>query len=967
VVVVSCTSLPGDVREGKCGDGVLGTPEKLTKYCDTFPKTVPNSTNTRCIPAGEPGECHYACTRQEPQARGAMHAPSSAIPPLCPPGAGCGTDSVCRVASGAYEASVVSPTLADKLYVGDFDGDTLTDFVERNRVEMKVHYGDADRRYAQTFAIRAPDVFPDVDSFAGQKQSDLGFVAASGIAIWKGQTDRTLFPTAFETFDPRTVVRLLPITFLTPGLDTVLIFGNDPAIPGVDLKSYPPGPQLDVVDVTGFGAPAPPLLMLSAKIDAFAGDPIAAALREDGLPIVSPCDEIVMAFTGETAIHVFSPCRTDASNRPIANAAFLPGTYASDPAYQRPWDVNLPAGMTVSKRGVRVGDADGDGHLDLVINGNDGTKTPAAAVAFGAGDGTFSSKPLLPGPPLPRDNQASVLRQIHFEVLAFGQITADNDADFVFPIGVVLFTPTPPDGGLPEGGADAGSSARAEGTFFPSPNVTWSEAQLKDINRDGTLDVVAASPTSIDIYLGSQRPLLDHFPFAVAGAASSLGFGDLDGDSLVDIAYKVQGDPFTMSEDSLGILFGKANGAPDAPVIIARLAKIEQVAVAELGGSFTQLKQTLASVGVVARRTVGGTPGMPPTLSGEFISVLEGSTDREIQAPFLLRTSQGAALPVALTGGIFTQPRMSAPPMDLASVAIERVPNATLGFDFSVKLYGITATAAAAFRQFPSPFIESAVLERYSAGQAGAAPREWDWNQAAMATINLDTSPGGSSDGVVVLVPPNPAAGEKQLGRLLLFQIRNGAWATIADTPVGGNLGGTVKARAVAWQLAVDDVNGDRLDDVIVLSDGNGAQNDASQINVFWGQPGPTDKPIDFTLAKSALIPSPKFALPAGVSNPGNMTSFTTLIADGSSSPQIFGLTTALGVYAARRSGLEFSMTDAAVTGLSAPPVVDGVGANLFAEGRAIVAGDFDGDGIDDVAIVASKRLQIFHGVPVIK
>ena len=964
VVVVSCTSLPSDVRAGKCGDGVLGTPEKLTKYCDTFPKTLPNATNTICIPAGQPGECHYACARQEPETRGSMHAvvsPSSATTvPLCPPEAGCGADSVCRVASGAYEAEVVSPSLADKLYVGDFDADTISDVVERSRVEMKVHYGDVDRRFAQTFSIRAPDVYPNVDTFAGQTQSDLGFVASSGVAIWKGQTDQTLFPTAFSTFDEHTKVKLVPLTFLTPGLDKVFIFGDDPAIPfAAQTPGYPTGFQLDVIDL-GDSAPPPPLYVLpTGAVDAFAGDPIAAAFREDVLPIVSPCDEIVMAFTGDKAVHVLSPCRTDAFNRAIPNFAFVRGTYTADPAYQPPSDVNLPSGLTVTKRGMRVGDADGDGHLDLVINCANSAKEPVAVIAYGAGDGTFNSKRLPPGPPPPRDNQGSVLPQINLEVLAFGLITADRETDFVFPSKIVLNAPGPSDGGMPDGGADAGSVSQIQDVTFFAPNVLWTEAQLQDINRDGTLDVIAASARSIDVYLGSPRPLLDHFPFAVAGAATNLGFGDLDGDSILDIAYKVQGDPFTMSEDSLGILFGKPQGAPEAPVVVARLPKIEQVVVSTLGGGFSQLHQTLASVGLVARGRPGRTAGMPG-LGGEFLSVLEGSTDREIQAPFLFRTSApgGAVVPITVAGGIFTQTRLAASPKDLAAIVVEGVPNAAQSIDFNVKVYTAAATGPAAFRQFPA--IESPSLEALS-----ATSQAFDWNQASLATINLDASPAGSADGVVILVPPNPLANNKQQGRLLVLQIRNGAWATLVDTLLGSN----VSARAAAWQLNVTDVNRDGHDDVIVLSDGNGDKKDASQINVYWGQSGPTDKPIDVT--KSALIPSPKFPLPsdAPLSNPGNMTSFTTIIADGSASPQIFGLTEALGVYAARRNGLEFIVTDAQVTGLSAPVFgFDGGAANnLFAGGKAIVAGDFDGDGIDDVAIVASKRLQFFHGVPVIK
>jgi hypothetical protein len=736
VLVAACTSLP-DIPRNTCGNHVLEARED----CDT---SVVGADATVCRAPGQAGACRFDCS----QGTDGNRTP-------CPTGWGCGTDDICRMASGGF-AAIGTPIPSDALAIGlsDYDGDGLQDVREVSKSDIRLRYGDPTGNLGQTFLISAPGAHPAAGNLTTDTLLDLTFTSGNAVAVWRGAGDHTMSPTTYPSIPIPTND---PVSFVTAevlrkraGLEVVTLIpdkvGSILAVRGSDETN-----------ATG----NIPLFALKQTAADLIVPMQAAQLAED--PAASPCDEIVLAFKNSPEVDIFPTCRGDGANVPGPNQRTLP-------------PVLLPAGRTVTN--VLVKDLDRDGHMDLLILADEG----GYFFALGAGDGTFIG---------PVEN--TDLRSRNLVALDVGFLSDDDKLYIVTPDGIALITPTPtktPKDAGAEGGAPA-PDAGTDLTTLPS-GVNWNEARIVDLNGDGRLDVVAASSHRLDVLINAGGRLFDPHPYRLDGTPSLLAFGDFDGDLVMDIAFKEHFDSST--PDALSVGFGTTGGVPLEPVRQGNIGKISVISAGPLSDNDpTVAADGLADIGALAKTTDGKI---------QFVSVLLGSPDRLLQSPLVLTRTKNkvitASLPHSFAVGQFTNDTHA----DIASIALEQ--QADKSFEAHAWLVPVTGDAA----------IDLATLNAGPAIDTGTRTQthglSWVDPPAEMLAVDLDAAPQGGTDEVLVLA--QPVQESQDPGALFVLKVdATGAFAIASKVNLGKDaIGG------FAWSLKKADVDADGAPDVLV-------------------------------------------------------------------------------------------------------------------------------------------------------
>ncbi len=630
-MTAGCANLP-EIALPSCGNSVIDPGED----CDGFPDKASGAT---CAKPGAPNACHYLAG-----ANG------------CPAGFGKGTDGVCHEASGTFDATFASPTIAGSTdpQVGDFDGDGKPDimFDAVDHVDITYFEGSIPRGtipIAKTRGRRAvaanfipatkTDAATDILLPVGLEERNEPLVALAG------STGPTLTPIPYSTEDPGVPFRVVPISayyqFPNNGdLDLPgILLDCENAPPLTTLCTKAPGKKL-ALEIQDTAAGMIPFDDVGGEIwPAALPKPDLSTLVLGGRANVGgPVDDLVLAFSGQTILRQISVKPVGAPlpvSLPIPQVDMLgcTGVHTVETAFNAPKAglARIYVSASCTETGASVVfelDADGmGGFLPAVADGV--IKDPGAK-----GSACSTSPPLL---------------------LGIGDMNGDGVDDFVFSYGVVVTpSPAPPS---PIGSAIGSNDFAVEA-------CEWAQASVGDLNHDGFADVVALSPgdSGLDVVLGGPFSLLATGRLNAFGPITGFALGDYDGDGIPDVAVAEASTATQISAaGSMGcpdadvvMFWSRPNRIPEDATTIGSLPQIQQVVSARIVADATTgaMGNGVADLGIISG-------GCPAVHSG---AVFIGSTDRVLLAPIhiiagqAIMAFQSTGDVAALAIGDFTTP-----------------------------------------------------------------------------------------------------------------------------------------------------------------------------------------------------------------------------------------------------------------------------------------------------------------------
>ncbi len=901
----ACTNL-GEIELAQCGNGIVELESR--EECDSFPD------DGGCRPPGAVGECRFDCSVQEDGSQR-----------FCPTGMGCGTDGICRQHSGAFEPKAASGAASVRVLAGDLDGDRLDDLISVGKNGITISYFDSGGSVSKSSGFGFPPTLPVIAHMTNDTINDM-VVVREGLSVFRGRSNRALLPTAYAPFEISAVgdakaliMEAMPFEGGIAGsfLGDEVLFLVDNSLVGVDTNTVG-----RVVD-------------LPVHFSQIAGDVQVGQIIEDAQ--LSPCDELVLAPKGEDWVWIYSPCLWDSGNQ---RYVWNQDNQNTNPIMALP-RVQLPPGRQI-KKGAILADVNVDGHLDLIIGTEPSTACAAVDptdvfLTYGVGDGTFHSDPATI-PATDGDGRA-VLIDLGFACampLAVGDLNLDGLADIVSPGGILISVPLP--GGL--------TPPLAQGSFslsvinFGNP---WTEAVIADFNGNGLPDVAAVSDQlRVDFYNGTGDLLLNRFTIPTAGQPSDLVVGDFDGDLIGDLAFRQLGPTGNVPVgvevgDALSIAFGRPLGSLEDPISMGRLSRIQQIEPGVIPGFANDLVSDL----LVVSKQIGG--------EATSLAILPGSGDRQLLSPFLFSREETEEVPVRVAVGQFDGDEGDH--QDIAVLTSDEPEGLGLDIiDFKSKenLWMLPSTGEAA--------IDAGAVTR-----SMQLPNEFFAEQALLAPLDLD------DDGIDEVVVLGPHLNGEELGSMMVMRVGNGPeglgfvgdslqlleegyWFEDVGASVGGegDQGGrpmvaTSEVSALDFyngHLVLGDVDVNGHDDIVALAIGvdEGTQDIATQIVVF-----PNHGTGSMEVHDRVIFQNPPGIAP---------TSFGLVNAD--SDPEVeIAILGPDGAWLA-----DFDIDAGAFVNVQKLGVRGGL---------SLAVGDFNGDGIKDLAVTAADAPTVFLGIPVLR
>lgn len=823
----------------------------------------------------------------------------------CPDGWGCSVDHVCREPQGTFQTPL-APVSAGvtNLLVGDFDRDGRTDLV-----------GTGPRSLDNASRVRV-HFFDDLGALAHIESLPSQFVSPVVTDIDRNGFDDIAFGLATTSPGALGVVGGLAERRFLPILFPSITIADTEAIP----VSVEPTTELDLPNggksailLFGRTAAGPLFSSLDAEVGV-GGQPLKRDLpvgpeavhgrlqsaRLFDLDPKSTCSEVIAAVDAADGPSVYV----------VSPCTFVEGPNGTKVARWEGTKRGLNAFAVpkpLGKRGVLVADIDDDGHLDVIV---DTTEGPYAALGNGTSLGPFTA------PPDPRPMP-----------LAVEDLNGDKIADYVFPQ-YIVFSHAEKSGAGDAGAGDAGADADA-GTYdlaFVNAQGEWSDVVTGNFNGDAFMDVAAmrAGSPDLQLYAGNGAGGFTAYTVSTDNVVQALAKGDFDGDHVEDIAVSQASS--TAGSSDLAIAYGRAFGPPEPARLIGRASQPKG-----LSGI-----KTASGVDDLGLFTYGEAKagGIHPT----SFTRLVGSGDRQTLAPLFfldkdskrpLKATPTASrfwFPVGLAAGAFTK----AMHPELISYA--------LGFTFNPKT-GERATG------FLTGVWSASADESVQGGLA--EPKEnvaidqflqiIDPNTFAVtiatATADVDNAADGLAEVVVVTNVPG--------GQDALIQVIHPAVA--AGVPGGGMM---IKGLQIApgAQLSLLDVDGDGFRDAV----GVFGPPSKSQVVAFLN-----DQKGSFVVPGIPLTIPPA---PQGVTLDANARAFAAVTIGGA---PVFGKgarTTALAVVTSR--SLYLARLAADKKGFDVSPNAGGEAIS------GVAAGDFNGDGVEDIALADGGSVRMLLQLP---
>jgi hypothetical protein len=590
-LAAGCYDLP-DVERDVCGNKVIDGEEDCDGFSEYGGDTVCGAPELE----EEAKQCVYLCDGD-----------SSA----CPPGWGCSLDGVCNRPEGTFVDAPASPWFmpVDEFAIGDVDGDRAADLIGNDPAQIIVRFGSANAEFPDELstAIRRPTGAVTYTHFDGDPRLDVVVPIDLGLFVLRGGSGRTLDSVAYSPFSSG---------------------GQQVEFHRVDHPSFP-GPDILVVDVYENA-----MSFLDQTDDVLTGiaiepsDPQAYGLilpppvaDVNGTPFRP---EFALTYNNDDRVHIYTT--TGVPGGPDTESTLAPELFQT---------IDLPGNWRVWQ-GVMFAQVDGVLGPDLIISAqfapDVGEPGLGILVAYNNGGDTDSFEP----PVRVQELEIFGIPELGMNMpLASADFDGDGLGDFAAMFGVFLAN-----GGNGAGNPPDGYSIQA--TSLPD---LWSDAVIGDFNGDGRSDVAVARfdaqnarvLSGVDLFLATDGALFNPFHVQTDGGGPrfqprSMTTGDFDGDLLADVAFFQDSALGENLEGRLMVAFGAADGRYDDAALMGRFAGAAQMTPSSAALSPNSLD------GIDDLFVTSIDANVAPA-SGSSISVMFGDSSRRMVAPLILDTS----------------------------------------------------------------------------------------------------------------------------------------------------------------------------------------------------------------------------------------------------------------------------------------------------------------------------------------
>jgi FG-GAP-like repeat len=825
---LSCADLQ-PLEPVSCGNFVIDPGED----CDGHPLEA----DTTCGAVDTPHECRQVCDGGH----------------ICPTGWHCGTDDICRVASGSFrqKAAPIPLGTPNLMYAGDFDTDGSTDILLLGH-ENSIGTRPARIAYSQSGTIPADirsldlhlasPVLGDSDELSGTL--DVAFATQAGISLLRGTATRNAEFGVFPYFNISNGVpfQVVAMDVLPEVLGDELVMLAEHANGKTTVSAFQDNDMM-------------PLFELPYGLAALVGE--APHARFD---VNSPCEQLVFAQKGANDLQVFSPCRMNGTSGWNMNGTAL--------------SVALPAGITVDT-GILLDDFDLDGIADILIETNE-----LPHIAWGTGAGTFTPSKMdmtlnMAGPyEMPKGAGPMF-------PLAVEDFNLDGLIDFVLPQGIL--------------------ASGTNGYVFVYDNFggAWSAAVVLDLNNNGAPDVLVGSVDSVDCTFLSNTSsgVFNPSTITTEGPIQALAAADFDGDLVPDIAVlEKYPDPEGLSNSRLSVGFGKLYGSPEKLIPVGLLQDPTQLTTLNLHDTWENPNATdgIADVLTVDQHDISEQGASKAT---RHAVIFRGDGSRILRTSRPLRDGMHADLPLAVT----LSKAATDDSVEITALGIDRM---------SGDLHLWTIEGAEADFARPGPFFPTGFHSITDNDEISFRYGTF------IAAGNLF---GDASDEVVVIAPFGP---EKDGVALLVTTYDETTDTFIPKTPQPFSARLTIDDK-----FELHDIDKDGLLDGVLST---GTHEDPGDLIIFWGDGAGLNT-----------------VSPGRLTSKGGIRGFACLSLT-NECPLV--VTTLTGTYHVNVGADRY---------LEMKQITDLPG------GGAIVTGDFDRDGLVDIALQAKHGLEYYCSIPV--
>lgn len=594
--ISSCGAALPDIQEGFCGNRVV-EPEN-GEDCEEPDEDAEQEGVVlgKCGKSGSYAPCRYICNDTV----------------SCDPGYGCGLDGICRQAGGLSDLPFsIGGTGARQLFRGDFDGDGRHEIVAANGNTATVHFLTSEGFISASKSYPYGAGTPAIGDLDGDGLSDMVLNLGQSMSIWLGRDDRTLVP------------RTQPIMYasdLTHRLIPLGSYTNDGYILALADIAGPEGATFIQFTPDG-GHRRLPILNNNFKPGRLQG--VIATRGEVNIEGKS-CGVIVGEFEGiDSRVSAARRCE-GADLIEVLWELFLG-------AKNKPW------------AGTYLRDLDNDG-IDELLFGVNFDNDAYQSLVFDKFDANgmpmMAPKTILDHTP---GNCMSTPAQLASAPLAIADLNRDGHIDFVDNRGVLLY--------------DANKSPKPydrichpyqfiEPMADPAIVVSWTSAVVGDINGDGLPDLLASrkGQNILDLWMWKPEGLAT-IPISIPGPALDLVMGDLDGDTISDVGFRIS-PPMedALSPTPVFVMFGNPSALPSAPQSVGVIPGVKQLVMGRLQGA-NQLQQPDIYDDLLVLAQDRPAPGAMPS-NRSPLTLIQGSASRTLFAPLILQEDTRANSPL---------------------------------------------------------------------------------------------------------------------------------------------------------------------------------------------------------------------------------------------------------------------------------------------------------------------------------